>query len=455
MMSIEKYSKIKKDLLSGEFYFQSLLQAGHNEGELGDLEMEGIQMQCIKLLADNVERYNKGESSSVRVETAQTIMESNLYTIGIYLKSLPDIASALETVKKEPLSKLYQQSRKIINAKLNAAKHLYHLVRKTKTDTPNYTYNATIEEGIESFFKHYNADFEAHEIPASIDYQLMIPIRDLTGVEFMIQYLQNLYVENLFCSKFDAAVIHEVMGGYDEAYKDLLVNIFGQVLQNSLGCAALNKDILPLSLAPSDIRELERALKDETKASIQAILQQKGDMVIEALAIGNSSLKTYIHASLPELASRIHFAINNNTLQTIFIPRYTPSTNQTIKYSMGKKMDDEAYRNIVNEVLACRYSDDKIQIIKEHIRTLYDMEDMIMDGELTETEALALFSLLDDVEIAVLVKRHPYRREVNAIDSSEGEIKLRNYLDKYVKFMAGDRLKQFQKTLSNITFQDV
>lgn len=450
MSDIKKYSKIKKELLNEEFYFQSFLQEAYNQAELSNLEMESIQMQCLKLLADNTQRYNKGGSSSIKVEAAQNILASIFYTIGIYLKSLPDLSSVLDNVKKEPVLKLYQQGCQKLKTKLNVAKHLYQLVCKTKIKSPNYAYNATIEEGIESFFKQYNTDYEAHETPASIDYQLMNPVTGLAGVEYIIQYLHNLYMENLFCSKFDAMIIHEVMSGYDEAYQDLLVNIFGQVLQNVLGCAILNKDIVSLNLVAPDIQNLKYILKSETKESICLLLQRTTDKIVKTLALTNPSLKTYIYASFPEFSSRIYFATGNDTLQTIFVPRHSRVVNQVIRYSMGGKMDDGAYRNIVNEVLACRYSGDKIQIIKEHIKTLSDMEDIIIDGQLSEAEAFAVFDILDDVEIAVLVKRHPYRQEIDAIDFSEAEIQLQRYLEKYLQSMPKGKLKQLQRIVSNV-----
>lgn len=450
MNSIEKYSKIRRELLSEELYFQSLLQEAYKQAEISDWEMENIQMQCIKLLADTTESYNKDESSSIKIEVAQNIMASSFYTISIYLKSLCDIYSALDSIKKEPISKLYKQGRSIINEKLDDAKHLYGLVWETKIQNPNYTYNATIEEGIKSFFKQYNADYEAHETPASIDYQLMNPVTGLTGVEYITQYLKNLYMENLFCSKFDATIIHEAMSGYDETYKDLLVNIFGQVLINALGCVALNKDILSLNLTSADIEKLKSDLTSETRESIYDLLQQNADMVIKTLAITSSSLKEYIFAGLPEFASRIHSAINNDTLQKIFVPRHSRKANQVIKYSMGIKMDDKAYRKIVDEVLDCRYSHDKIQIIKEHIKTLSDMEDIIMDANLSESEAFAVFNMLDDIEIAVLVKRHPYCLETDTIHFSESEIRLQLYLQKYLQSLPEDRLEQLQNTISNV-----
>lgn len=450
MTNIEKYSNIKKEMLCNEFYFQSLLQEAYNQAELSDSEMEYIQTQCITLLAKNTDRYNNGESSSVKIEVAETIMESNFYTIGIYLKSLPDIASALNTVKNDPISKLYQQGHRIINAKLNVAKHLYQLVCRTKLQSPNYTYNATIDEGIKSFFKQYNADYGAHETSTSIDYQLMNPVTDLAGVEYIIQYLKNLYMENSFCSKFDAAIIHEVMCGYDKGYKDLLVNIFGQVLQNALGCRILGKDILSLNILPVDIHQLKNIFINETNESIFLLLQQSAETVMKTLNIKSMSLNTYICASLPEIASRIQSAINTDTLQTIFLTRQSFKANQVIKYSMGNKMDDEAYRSIVNEVFACRYLEDKVQIIKTHIKTLADMEDIILDAELNEAEAFAIFKLLDDIEIAILVKRHPYHRDADAIEFSDAEIRLQQYLEKYLHGMPEDRLGQLQLTVSKL-----
>lgn len=450
MNNIERYTKIKKEMLSREFYFQSLLQEAWNQAELSDSEMEGIQIQCLKLLADSIERYNQGESSSVQVEAAQTIMASNLYTIGIYLKSLPDASSALDKVKEEPILKLFQQGRKIIDKKLKVAQYLYHLVCKTRIESANYSYNATIQEGIKSFFRQYQADYEAQETPASIDYQLMKPITDLAGVEYMVQYLQNLYLENLFCSKFESFIIHQVMCGYHEDYKDLLINICGQVLQNALGCEILNKDISSLNLSLNDIRELKSIFSSKSKETIGSLLQQKANAVLETLALSNPSLKTYIYTYLPEIASRIYTATNNDTLPKIFVSRRRPGANQVTKYSMGTKMNDKDYRDIVNEVLRCRYWDDKIQIIKKHIKTLSDMEDIIMDGRLNQAEASAVFKMLDDVEIAVLVKRHPYHREIDTADFSEAELSLQQYLEKYLQSIPKDRLKQIHIIMANI-----
>ncbi|MGV8905440.1 MAG: DUF6179 domain-containing protein [Acetobacterium sp.] len=464
MQSIEKHSKINKQLLSNEFYFQSLLQEAHNQGVLGDLEIESMQRQIIKLLADSTEAYNIGlsnslkyadsteaYSSSVKIEVAQTIMKSNLYTIGLYLKSFPEPDFALDVIKSEPLSKLYGLGRNMLNTKISVAGYLYHLVCKTKIQTINDSYNDTLgAEGIKGFFKDYHADYEAHETSGSIDYQLMRPITDLAGVEYIIQYLQNWHLENLFCSKFEPTIIHEVMCGYHNSYANLLVNIFGQVLQNALGCAMLHKKILDLNLDAFDIQKIGNDLKNETQESILEILKQNTAPIIENLEITKTSLKSYIWASLPEFASNIHFGIKNSTLEKVFVPRVDFTSNMIIQYSMGTKTDDKSYRKSVSEIVSCRYSDDKIQIIKEQFKTLSDIEDILLDCALKESEAFVIFDMLGDIEIAVLVKRHPWHPEINAIDFSEAEILLQQYLNNYLLTIPKKRIKQIQTMGSKI-----
>jgi hypothetical protein len=448
-MSIDRYSKIRRTALSEEFYLQSLLQEAHVQGEISDAEVEGILAQCVNLLAANTQRYNRGESSSIRIEAAQGIMASDFYTIGLYLKSLPDPHAALESIRRESVSEIYRRSRGIIDSKLSAAEELYQFVRDTRIPNPNYTYNATIEEGIEGFFGQYDPDFAAHETPASIDYQLLNPVADLAGVEYMIRYLQSLYMENLLCSRFDSAIIDEVMRGYDEAYEDLLVNICGQVLQNALGCALLGRDLLSLSLGAPDVRRLKDVLAGNTGESICDLLRVATETLLESLGVRDPSLEEYIHASLPEIASRIRSAVETDTLHSIFVHRRARRTN-VIKYSTGAKMDDEAYRDIVGELLSCRYSQDKIEIIKEHVKTLSDIEDIITDGDLCEKEALTVFGLLGDVDLAVLLKRHPHSPDIEEVGYPESEMRLRQYLEKYLERMPESRLRLLKRTASEI-----
>ncbi len=443
MANIEKRHIINIQNLSGEFYFNAILHEAYACGLLSESDIENIQLQCISLLSYKCERYNMGESSSIKVETAESIMKSNFYTIGLYLKSLPDPDHAAVELKTVNVSELYERGRKIANTKLQAAKRFYDMVRENRIDTPNHSYNSTLSEnGIGGFFKSYNLDYEAHDVPASIDYQLCNPVNDLTGVEFIQEYLENLYLENEFCKNFATENIHHLLYGYDESYEDLLINIFEQVLTAALGCSLVNRNIRELYIAEEDIQRLYDALDKNDNPSLMLRIDKAVKDIYEELKITDPLIQRYIENSLPKIAANIEKALNLNTLNKVFVTSINPDLGPGIHFESSAKMDDEEYRRLIEELLSCRYSSDKLELIKEKVKSFDDLEDVLLDAWLEEEEFISLFNTLGDVEIAAMIKRHPFESDIQAVDLSEAEQALRLYLKNYVNGLPRNKREQ-------------
>jgi len=443
MTNIERQHIINSNKLSGEFYFNSILQEAYTCRLLNENDLENIQMQCINLLAYKVERYNMGESSSIRVETAQSIMKSNLYTIGLYLKSLLDPDQAVVELKTVDIFELYERGRKLINTKFKAVKHIYHMVKNNKINTPNHSYNSTLsEKGIGIFFKSYNLEYEAHEIPASIDYQLCNPVSDLIGIEYIEKYLENLYLENKFCMNFAPENIHHLLYGYDKGYKDLLINIFEQVLTASIGCSLANRNIRELNISLDDIQSLYNELIKYDNHTLMLKINSAIEDIFEELNIKNPTLQRYIEKSLPKVVSNIENALKLNTLGKVFITSVNPNLQPKIHFDSGVKMEDEEYRKLIEELLICRYSSDKLKLIKEKVKSFDDLEDVILDAQLEEDELVSLFNTFGDVEIAAMIKRYPFASDIQAVELSEAEQKVRLLLENYIKQLPTDRQNQ-------------
>ena len=49
-------------------------------------------------------------------------------------------------------------------------------------------------------------------------------------------------------------------------------------------------------------------------------------------------------------------------------------------------MDDEKYRKFIDELLICRYSSDKLALIKEKVKSFGDIENLLFDAQLSEEE---------------------------------------------------------------------
>ena len=240
---------------------------------LTDSQLESIELQSMQLLAKQTEKYTGGESSSVKVDTAQNIMQSIFYSIGIYLKSFEDIDMSVEVLKQKPLFEMLRHGQELIRIQLDSAKKMFYEIRSDSIVTDNCAYNDTVPSGIQVFFSSYDVEFAAHDTPASIDYPLSNDKMELAGIDYIYSYLQKLSLENEFCKNFMHHDIDCLLRGYDNNYKDLLLNIFGLVLTNLIGSLLVNKNTLQFNIKPLDRKFLERKLCDLSQNKLDTILR--------------------------------------------------------------------------------------------------------------------------------------------------------------------------------------
>jgi hypothetical protein len=237
-------------------------------------------------------------------------------------------------------------------------------------------------------------------------------------------------------------IFHHLLSGCDEGYSDLLINIFEHVLTCALGCCILNRRVLDLNVSVEEIGYLQNELSRYDDDAIAFRIKDAEVKLIEELNIEDISLKRYIEKSLLKIISNIIQAVRTNTLDKLFVCPADPDMKPKIHFSSGIRMDDGEYRKFIDELVTCRYSTDKIAFIRERAKSLGDIEDVLFDGELKENEIYIVFDMLGDIEIAYLYKKHPIKPDVEAVDLSEDEEKLRKYIDNYIAAL--DKKRQGQ-----------
>ncbi|MBZ9686651.1 DUF6179 domain-containing protein [Clostridium estertheticum] len=433
MNSLERQHLIKKEKLNQTYYFQSILQKAYGLKLLTDSELENIQMQSLQLLSKRIERYTDGESSSVKVETAESIMQSIFYCVGSYLKSFPDIDMSIEVLKQKPLLELYLNGKKTIDLQLECAKELLCEIQNDSVVTDNYAYNDTIQNGLQVFFTSYDVDFAAHDTPASIDYPLSNDNMELVGIDYIDSYLKKLSLENKFCKNFTEHDIHCLLRGYDENYKDLLINIFGLVLTNLVGSLLANKTTLQLKIEPSDRVFLQQKLGGLSKDKLDTMLQCAARRLCTELNISERILQKHIAATVMELSERVKNALENNRLESIFISLKENCAEQSFQFEDGVKMNDESFRNIADEVRTCRYVSDKIAIIKREIHSIIDLIDILEGHCILDDEFSEIFQSLGDMELALLLKNLPTYIVDSNYQFTENEKEWKNKLNCFFK----------------------
>lgn len=411
---LEDQNVLKGEHLNRAQYVQSLLSAAYRTHLLSDPELERIQLELVALLAEQTQRFTHGESSSVPVETAQSLLQSVYYSVGEYLKTLPDAASALRQLQKEPLRTLFQRGKSCLLKRVEETKDLYRQVLETRLPTDSRAYNDTID-GIRPFFSTYDLEFAGHETPgAMIDYPLCIEVQGETGCSFLRRYLFHFLQENRFLQRFAPDRIDALLRIYDKAYPELLLNLFEHVLIHALACVLCRKDPAPLCLTTQNRESLRTRFAGKTLEDIRPVLSG----AVEQLQIPDGPLARYVRESASRLAAKLRLALDHNALESfLLVP--SEETEQVVRFTDGERMPDEAFRAFIDEICACHFLSDKIERIRDRVHSVQDLADTLASGALFGPEYGALFAVLEEFELALLWKRFP--QEENDLHRTRGD----------------------------------
>lgn len=401
---IQKYNYSIENNFSEEGFFKDVLVNCYEKKLLDDNILGRVYYERIELLKVNLKYYTKDESSSVMVEVAESILQCIDYTIGIYLKTFDNLESIIEEIKNTNLFDMLKMGHDLIKEKILYSKKLLHEINENKLEVDNYSYSDTIDYGIPLFFKEYNDLFSAHETPASIDYQLYIDNMNYIGIEYIFNYLETLSLENEFCNNFHISEINKVLRGYDKKCELLLINIFELVLINSLGVIICGKDLNSLNVNSLDREQIKNKLGNLSLEELQQELLKYAKICSEILDIKNEAVVTYIKKSTLKITSLINESIKLNRLETVFISFNDDNSNEMFEYTDGEKMTNSEFKKLSEEIRECSLVKDKIVLIKNNIKSLEDLVDMLDAECLFEDEYINCFKSLSKMEIILLSK---------------------------------------------------
>ncbi len=402
MTELGRVRPLDRTLLRERDYFSSLLDAGRACGRLSDDDISRVQAESLTLLAQVTEAYTRGRSSSVRVETAQELLHSVFYVIGIPLHAAPTPDEALERVKHTPLTALYDDGQARIRRRLQAARLLHRQITNELFETPNVFYRATLVEGIGGFFKLYRPGFAAHETHITADYPLCRPLPDVTGLCFIEAYLRAAFYENRFCGQFPASRVHRLLYAQNPDYPQAVMNLFEPVLTAALGCVLTGAPVRALSL---DASALAARLEGKSGDEVTAALDRAAAALGERLGC-SAGLCAYIRRCVPSIAAALVRAAQSGALETHFTSdaRVLPP----IRLERGTRMDDRNYARVLAAASTCADIDAVGSLILDEVHTLDDLLDLLRDMERSVADMAALFARFPPEVLAVLATQYPH-----------------------------------------------
>ena len=234
----------------------------------------------------------------------------------------------------------------------------------------------------------------------------------------------------------------------------MTINIFEHVLTAALGCSLANRNIVEFNITGEDIQYLYKKLRKYDHHTLMLTINYATNHIYEELNLANPLLQEYIERSLPRIVTNIEIALKLNTLSKVFITPKNPDLEPKIHFESSVKMGDEEYRGLIEELLRCRYTSDKLELIKDKVKSFDDLEDILLDAQLEEEEFISLFNTLGDVEIAEMIKRHPFESDIQ-VDLSEEEQVVRLYLENYMKQLSPNRQEKILQIAKQLIGVDI
>jgi len=404
--NIKKYDLIKQENLDQSNYTISLLNEALHLGLIDQAAMEAVQAQAMTILADLIRKYTKGESSSLRVETSQRLLMSVFYAIDAGLGS-NDPQEALESLLADDLRDIYKLGLDALELNLKASRDLYQETLQTKLAIPNDAYHSTIEE-LQDFFKRYDILYNAQYATASIDYPLLFDDMDIEGVFYIKQYLEKLNLENRICSLFPIRDIKQMLFNYSRVYRintrETLINILEIVLSNAIFSILAGNRGSQLNISPEQFEQLAQRLLKFDRSRCAALLNEAIEVLLSDLQIEAPAAREYISKFHDVLYPRFINALENNSLHNLIIVNAKATQQFDIMFDEGNSLDDERFRQVVDEIMNCAAAEDKAAIIRSKIQSLGDFIDILEAECLFAEEYHVLFSQLGDMELSILAR---------------------------------------------------
>ena len=355
---------------------------------------EQLNLSWLRLMEKQIEKYTHGNSSSVPLETAGSLLRSILYTAALAQNE------GIESGKSPEV--LYGEGRDMLARQIKKGRRLYYLLKSTILPVEAPCYREAIETGVPSFFHVYDPDFASYETPGDFDYPASIPCAQ-TGITWILHYLDTLYWENVFCSRFPLKEVEGTLKAHGIWGTAIPVNVFEPVFAAALlGCLLNRNQKASLAVHEADNGRIVQRLAHLPPESILHRVREACDKLTEDLKIKSSSFRALLILQAENLTRRLAPALKHGDVRGVFPPWETPPP--PVLMMDGDPMGDEDFRALAAELAACRHFSDRLLIVRRRVHSLYDLTGLMESGCFDGQDMRRLLSFFGKEELAALMR---------------------------------------------------
>ncbi len=210
--------------------------------------------EMIPIVAKLTEQYTGHESTSVTYETANQLMGAVIYCIREYEtasdlqeaeigrreadaeeraavteKGKVDAGIRIARADKVTAKEAYELGCRLVDSKVRRMKDLYHALLLDFHAYGNIALKETAE-AIPEFLKWYDIKYEPQNTILTLDYPVLMDLRQYSGIDAVFEYVKCLSMEQRFLNRFPDAYVTDTLRAYSEEYEEMFENLCGILL---------------------------------------------------------------------------------------------------------------------------------------------------------------------------------------------------------------------------------
>lgn len=414
--NIDVLHVIDETALRSNAYFASLCEEAFSCGLLAAADVERIQTELYLLLGNICGGIAEKGTSSIKIDTAEDISESVMYTLSVRLKQCASPEQAVKLLQNEKIEELFEQGRKELLEKFINTRAKWTVLQKKLFKTESRAFNETIGEGMKAFIANYNYKLFAQKSIILFDYPVYNDIQKLSGIELISKKLDGFICENKFLNNFDYCNVHSLMCLLDELYSngkengdlpfyyEAPVNIYFYVLACALGLVLCSKDPFSLKLEKADAKFLRSRLFKKDYHEVLAVLLAAAEKLIFELK-PDEETAFYINQSIRKLAGEIAFSYGLN-IRSIFLCGEEKGKEQRFKLESLPRMSDSDFRFVLSQMSKQKNITSLSSFVGENVKNETDFEELAKAALLERKEIVKCISKLENPCLLLLLKKH-------------------------------------------------
>lgn len=446
------------DNLDLQDYLNSFLKEALKQNLIEEKHIELIYIQLRNLFVKQANKFTLGDSSSIPEETASDILSSIGYTIGIELQGINDFNKRVETLLSTPIESIFSTGLQKIKNMLKKAKLYYLQTKKHMLKIDVISYNDTLVHGIEIFFQKYDCDFYSHCTPGSIDYPLAYDKLDTIGVQYVLIYLKKVYLENFLCKRVKHSTLLKLLNNYNRNHNVLLFNIFKVILHNLIGCIIIDKNPNNILLSKNECNSIYKRLSFYNELDYENLHKKVTDLILFDDLVEDTFSKEYLHSIVFDTLESLRIYIKNKDKYPFFT-YCSDKVKDKLKFIDNKCLDDNTFREYLEEMLSLRYIEDKIEMLNTHCKSIQDLIDFLNNDIFNSKEYHIYFSTLSINSISLLLSNSllygiPIKDDIiNQLIGLPKTFNWENEIVKYIQTIDNSNVDLIKDTL--LSFEDI